>query len=112
LLWVSVKETVTAPQGPATLRLFRFLSGRARHGGSGTESPLQQGDSSMAQGTVKWFNDTKGFGFITQEGGEDVFVHYTAIQGEGFRTLKEGARVEFDVVRGPKGLQAANVRMI
>jgi cold shock protein len=66
----------------------------------------------MAQGTVKWFNDTKGFGFITQEGGEDVFVHYTAIAGEGFRTLKEGSRVEFDVVRGPKGLQAANVRSI
>jgi CspA family cold shock protein len=66
----------------------------------------------MAQGTVKWFNDTKGFGFITQEGGEDVFVHYTAIAGEGFRTLKEGSRVEFDVVRGPKGLQAANVRAI
>ena len=66
----------------------------------------------MAQGTVKWFNDTKGFGFITQEGGEDVFVHYTAIAGEGFRTLKEGSRVEFDVVRGPKGLPAANVRAI
>jgi CspA family cold shock protein len=64
----------------------------------------------MANGTVKWFNDTKGFGFITQEGGEDVFVHYSAISGDGFRTLKEGSRVEFDVVRGPKGLQAANVR--
>ncbi|MBI5070339.1 MAG: cold-shock protein [Deltaproteobacteria bacterium] len=64
----------------------------------------------MAQGTVKWFNDAKGFGFISQEGGEDVFVHHTAIQMEGFRTLKEGQRVEFDVVQGPKGLQAANVR--
>jgi CspA family cold shock protein len=64
----------------------------------------------MANGTVKWFNDAKGFGFISQEGGEDVFVHHTAIQMEGFRTLKEGQKVEFDVVQGPKGLQAANVR--
>jgi CspA family cold shock protein len=77
------------------------------------EGRRQQGDSSMAQGTVKWFNDTKGYGFITQEGGEDVFVHYSAIQGDGgFRTLKEGARVEFEIVRGPKGLQAANVRAV
>jgi CspA family cold shock protein len=64
----------------------------------------------MANGTVKWFNDAKGFGFISQEGGDDVFVHHTAITMDGFRTLKEGERVEFDVVRGPKGLQAANVR--
>jgi CspA family cold shock protein len=64
----------------------------------------------MATGTVKWFNDAKGFGFISQEGGEDVFVHHTAISMDGFRTLKEGERVEFEVVQGPKGLQAANVR--
>jgi len=64
----------------------------------------------MATGTVKWFNDAKGFGFISQEGGEDVFVHHTAISMDGFRTLKEGERVEFDVAQGPKGLQAANVR--
>jgi len=64
----------------------------------------------MATGTVKWFNDAKGFGFIAQEGGKDVFVHHTAINSEGFRSLKEGERVEFDIVEGPKGLQAANVR--
>ena len=62
-------------------------------------------------GTVKWFNDAKGFGFITGATGEDVFVHYTAIQAEGFRTLREGATVEYDVTSGPKGLQAANVTM-
>ena len=64
----------------------------------------------MAQGTVKWFNDSKGYGFISQENGEDVFVHHTAIQSEGFRSLAEGDRVEFDVTKGPKGLQAQNVR--
>ena len=64
----------------------------------------------MATGTVKWFNEAKGFGFISQEGGEDVFVHFSAIQGEGFKTLAEGDRVEFEVAKGPKGLQAANVR--
>jgi len=66
----------------------------------------------MAQGQVKWFNDAKGYGFITQEGGEDVFVHYSAIQAQGFKSLAEGDRVEFEVTRGPKGLHAANVRKI
>ena len=64
----------------------------------------------MEKGTVKWFNDAKGFGFITRENGPDVFVHHTAIQAEGFRSLNEGDKVVFEVVSGPKGLQAANVR--
>jgi cold shock protein len=63
-------------------------------------------------GNVKWFNDAKGFGFITTENGEEVFVHFSAIQGRGFRSLSEGAAVEFEVVNGPKGLQAANVTLL
>ena len=63
----------------------------------------------MARGKVKWFNDTKGFGFIQQESGEDVIVHYTAIGGDGFKTLKEGEEVEFEITQGPKGPQASNV---
>jgi cold shock protein len=65
--------------------------------------------SERITGTVKWFNASKGFGFITRDGGEDVFVHHSAIQGEGYRTLEEGQRVEFDVESGPKGLKASNV---
>jgi CspA family cold shock protein len=65
---------------------------------------------SMAQGTVKWFNDAKGYGFISQESGDDVFVHFNAIQAQGFKSLSEGDKVEFEITKGPKGLQAANVR--
>lgn len=63
----------------------------------------------MAEGTVKWFNESKGFGFIEQENGPDVFVHFSAIQGDGFKTLNEGDKVTFDVVEGAKGPQAANI---
>lgn len=63
----------------------------------------------MAQGTVKWFNETKGYGFITVDDGKDVFVHFSAIQGEGFKTLNEGQKVTFDIVNGEKGPQAAHV---
>ena len=62
------------------------------------------------QGTVKWFSNEKGYGFISREGGEDVFVHFSAIEGEGYKTLNEGQAVEFEVEDGPKGKQAANVR--
>jgi len=70
-----------------------------------------QQEISMATGKVKWFNDAKGFGFITPDGGgEDLFAHFSAIQGGGFKTLKEGQAVSFDVTTGPKGKQAANIR--
>ncbi|MFT4112897.1 cold-shock protein [Silvibacterium sp.] len=66
----------------------------------------------MEQGIVKWFNDAKGFGFISRQNGEDVFVHHTAIQSSGFRSLAEGQQVEFNVTKGQKGLQAENVRAL
>ncbi len=71
---------------------------------------MKGGESLMrVTGTVKWFNDAKGYGFIAREDGDDVFVHYSAVSGSGFRSLNEGQAVEFDVVQGPKGKQAANV---
>ena len=68
--------------------------------------------SDRINGTVKWFNGTKGYGFLARDGGEDVFVHFSAIQGEGFKNLQEGQKVEFTVEQGPKGLQAAEVRRL
>jgi CspA family cold shock protein len=75
-------------------------------------TPLVKGNKAVSErevGTVKWFNNSKGYGFIAREGADDVFVHYSAIQGDGFKTLEEGDRVEFSVEQSPKGLQAANV---
>jgi len=66
----------------------------------------------MEQGTVKWFNGAKGYGFISRQNGEDVFVHFKALTGDGYKTLNEGDKVQFDVEKGPKGLQAANVQKI
>jgi CspA family cold shock protein len=66
----------------------------------------------VATGTVKWFSSEKGYGFISQDGGPDVFVHFSAIQGEGYRNLEENQQVEFDLTEGPKGPQAANVRLV
>jgi cold shock protein len=68
-------------------------------------------ENNVEKGTVKWFNDAKGFGFISRENGDDVFVHHSAIQAEGFRSLQEGQAVQFKVVTGPKGLQAENVQL-
>jgi len=69
-------------------------------------------NGNRSSGTVKWFNDAKGFGFIKQDAGEDVFAHHTAIDTDGFRTLVEGQRVEFDVTNGPKGLAASNIKIV
>ena len=88
--------------GSSSFRL-RFVSTSGNSLGKGGERSMRK------RGTVKWFNEAKGFGFIQQAGGEDVFVHYSAIQGEGFKTLSEGQVVEFEIVEGPKGKQAANV---
>src|SRR5271157_3150308 len=71
-----------------------------------------QRSNTMETGTVKWFNDAKGFGFLSRENGEDVFVHHTAIQSNGFRSLQEGQKVQFNVTKGPKGWQAENVQVV
>ena len=81
-------------------------------GNTGAHVPKERGRLQMAQGSVKWFNDAKGYGFISQDNGEDVFVHFSAIQAQGFKSLTEGDKVEFEVSKGPKGLQASNVRKV
>ena len=86
---------------------------RPKLGSSDPDEMYERKHRNVSKGTVKWFNDAKGFGFISQESGEgDVFVHFSAINMEGFRSLAEGDRVEFDIVKGPKGFQAANVRRV
>jgi cold shock protein len=83
-----------------------------RVGGSGQGRRLLLEGGTLAEGTVKWFSNEKGFGFIEREGGDDVFVHHSAIQMDGYRSLTEGQRVQFEVVQGDKGLQAANVTAV
>jgi CspA family cold shock protein len=94
-----------APQGNGVDRPERVVE-------AATQAPIEE-EVSMAQGTVKWFNADKGFGFIAQEGGgDDVFVHFSAIQMQGYKSLEENQRVEFEVTQGPKGPQAENVRSL
>ena len=89
--------------------MFRELV-KSRGGSLAGPSFVVARRNGLAQGTVKWFSNEKGYGFIEREGGEDVFVHFSAIAGEGYKSLTEGQQVEFDVVQGDKGLQAANVQ--
>ena len=86
--------------------------GRPRSDGSNSGPCPERKGSNEVTGKVKWFNESKGFGFISQSTGEDVFVHFSAIQGDGFRTLADGDDVEFEVAKGPKGLHATQVRKV
>jgi len=89
----------------------RFIVGR-RLGARAVVVFASSKEDVLAQGTVKWFSNEKGYGFIEREGGDDVFVHFSAITMDGYKTLTEGQRVEFEVVQGPKGAQAANVQAV
>jgi len=107
-------EIVKAQDVLIILQPFFILGEEGRHMAKGRISTRARTRrrSKMAQGKVKWFNESKGFGFIEQESGDDVFVHYSEIQGEGFKTLNEGDAVEFEVTEGPKGPQASNVSRV
>jgi len=94
------------------LRSARIPAGERQKAGAGASAGRARRYSLATQGTVKWFSNEKGYGFIARTDGDDVFVHFSAISGDGYRTLTEGQAVEFDVVDGPKGKQAANVRPV
>src|ERR687885_2198069 len=96
----------------ATRRSSLSLAAGATRAGVTETSEMMEGGTSFMTGTVKWFNAEKGYGFITPESGEDVFVHFSAIQSTGYRSLDEGQMVEFDITQGQKGSQAANVRLL
>ena len=97
------------PRRPFLDACFFILS---RSGCTTKTSPQGNMELKMAEGTVKWFNDAKGFGFIEQDNGPDVFVHFSEVQGDGFKSLAEGDRVTFDVTEGQKGPQSSNVRKV
>jgi CspA family cold shock protein len=99
----AVESSICTEQVPASQAPIQDPTSKHRRKGIGT---------AMEQGTVKWFNDAKGYGFISRQNGEDVFVHYSAIQAGGFRSLQEGQTVQFNVVKGPKGWQAENVQPV
>jgi cold shock protein len=114
--YLNRRRVVLAPEGkgPHTAALF-FCSGRRRgwfNGAASCRVTASRNRTMRITGKVKWFNNAKGYGFIERDGGSDVFVHYSAIQGDGFRSLEEGQAVEFEIVDGPKGPQAGNVTKI
>ena len=103
---VSIKTEHTGPQ----VCVFLFFYSNKVY--TTKKIPIREMEKKMAEGTVKWFNDSKGFGFIEQDNGPDVFAHFSAIEGDGFKSLAEGDRVSFDVTEGQKGPQAAAIRKI